>query len=110
METIASLIQRFTVTKGDVAAVGVGTASPFLMGALGGAHPSDVQTVVNTAIAAGVSTLLTLGVKGGAAFVGAWLRADRKKKLTDNDPKNDNTAEGEGALADTIDPEHKEKQ
>jgi hypothetical protein len=101
------LLHTLSFTRGDVAVVGAGSVGGVLLGALGGTHPSDVQSLINTALAAGVSTVVALGLKGAAAYVGAWLRADKKKKLADADPSNDNGAEAEGALADKIDPEGK---
>lgn len=101
MET---LIRALALSKSDAAVIAVGTFTGIGTAAGGVVPAGDLHTLLMGAVMAAASTAVTLGLKGAAAYVGAWLRADKKKKLADADPSNDNGAEAEGAFADKVDP------
>lgn len=92
-------------TKGDVAVVGVGAATPFIAGANGG----DLPSLINMAIAAAASAAAAAMIKAAVSGGGAFIRAKVRRMRTDDDPKNDDTAEALEAVADKLDPEGAKK-
>lgn len=107
MDIIASILRHLAPAKGDVAAVGIGVAAPFLAGAVPVDHGLDLQAMITAAIIAAASAASAAAVKGIVAAIGAFIRGDVRAKRLDDDPKNDKFADAEEAFADKIDPDGK---
>lgn len=100
-----ALIRALALSKSDAAVIAGSTVIGTAVGSV--APAGDLHTLIMGAVMAAVSTAVGLLLKGGYAAAAAWLRSDARKKLTDEDPKNDNSAAAEVAFADKLDPPEK---
>lgn len=104
METLASILRHLAPTKSDMGVVGLGTAAPFLAGAVPLDHGFDFNTIATGIAVAATTTIVGMVGKGVVAGAGAYIRAKVRRWRLDKDPSNDDAADALEAVADAVDP------